>query len=178
MRILIANSDLVDDEYNLSLEDYVRDIRLHNQRSAGRIRFTDPYQESDPSQFDGVTDSFTFCRAGEYQGVMARYEAVGEPYICSRGFLVMSFRPTLEVNPLFLPFLTREVLVAYMPQIPWDDFGNHLFLEGDDAEQFLHLWERFLQEKKWLFNALFQGNYPVDSDNSRLGYIFMDNIIE
>lgn len=178
MKILIANLDYIDDPYNESFTKNLDRIRKYNSRGYGISELFDPYGEEGECTMGGVEKIFGYARTGLYNGIIEMSSLYKDLYTAWDGYPQIELEKEVFINPIYMPFLTQETLVACMPHIPWDEFGNHLRLEGQDAEQFVAIWNSFIQQNKDLYNAVYRLEYPVDESRSNISYIFMDKEIE
>lgn len=178
MKILIANNDYQEDPHSISWTRRVGFIRQHNIEGYGKMYIFDPYEDKEKSSLGSADLVFDYIRNEVGCGVIGQFYISKDVYTDEEGYREIECRIQFEVDPTYMPFLSQETLVAYMPHIPWDEFGNHMYLEDEDAEQFYALWKTFIKQNKDLFNAVYRQEYPLDDRRGVLSYIFMEKEIE
>ena len=176
MEILVSNFDLAKDPHSrmhFSVDGFERTIKKYNHGGSRRMIIYDPYGDC-VSDYEGIDYIFNLYRSEKTEGIMSIGVTEEEPPgIIYQGHPGIGIVEDIAINPKYLPILTIATLTAYMPHIPWDEFGDHIRLNGEDAENLMMLWKSFLHQKGAYFKAINNGYYPTDTERSLLGFIFI-----
>lgn len=176
MEILVVNFDLAKDPFtkkNFSVEKYENNIRRYNTSGTGSMFMYNPFGNN-ISDFEGIDYVFNLYRSNVTEGIMSIGVPCGPPRMI-HGYPGIDYLLNIVINPKYLPALNVDTLIAYMPHIPWDEFGNHIRISGDDAENLMKLWKTFLHQKGAYFKAINDGDCEIYQDRSVLGYIYINN---
>lgn len=172
MSTIICNNDLIKDSHNISMSDYKKMIHTANTNMSHKTYYFDPYCKGKRTTLLKGKKFYTFSRSERICGISGVSEFLrisdndgDEPEIQANDLVMINFD--------VLPILSIETLTAYIPEVPWDDFGNHYVLNRKQAKVIDNLWNTFLKQNKALFDAIQSGDYFLSTDNSKLNYLFI-----
>lgn len=160
-RTMIAS---INDRYHsFNGEDFNEDIKRFNntlgEKSLVFYDLTHLNEKHPEMELDGGDVYFALYQSKYLSGVICQGKTIGNPYQRSNNSQAINIEMDVMLNTIMTPILSLDTIIAYLPHIPWNEFGEYIILNEQDSYTFNSLWMAHIRSIQPFIKEA-RNNYP------------------